>query len=77
MSYIYSEAATQPRLEPGTLVRIKSKSSRNDGAFGVVVGYTKGMYQDIVRIQINKKKIIHICDHNVEAVYTLGGANAL
>ena len=72
MSYIYGEAATKPRLEPGTLVRIKSKSSRNDGGFGVVVGYTNGIYQDIVRFQINKRKIIHICDHNVEVVYTLG-----
>lgn len=72
--YISRDAAAKQRLEPGTLVQIKSKKSSNDGAFGIVVGYCNGMYPNIVRVRLDKKKIIHIYDHNVEVIYTPGGA---
>lgn len=55
-------------IKIGSIVKIDSKTSRNDGAIGVVVGHCNGRCPGIVRVQINKRKVINICGTNLRPI---------
>lgn len=54
----------------GALVQINSKTSRNNGAIGTVIGYCNGEYNNIVRVKLNNRKVINIFDTNIQEIIT-------
>lgn len=56
------------KFKTGDLVRIKSKTSRWDGAYGEIVGYCNGRCPEIVRVRISNKKVINLKEESLELV---------
>ena len=50
----------------GEVVQIKNTSkSKYKESIGVVVGYCNGVYKDICKVKLWKKKVIKIFDYNL------------